>query len=223
MQSLWKNPVISNVAKQMQMQIKYCPKSAYSQSLLSMNRSIMHLNQFSHHPFCSSVKDQKPIQPTPELKVNGTDMSQRHIDLDNELPGKPDFMSDDYDEYQELEVLGLHDTEIQSKPAPDSRMFNPDYDPDYDPNQEDQIEVGGKKEKAQHRIIKSSVKEDVVIEMEGISSMERLYTLLVIGASCYCGMLAVRWYFMRDALKKQKEEEALSMDAENASATVQTS
>merc|ERR1712228_1090393 len=72
--------------------------------------------------------------------------------------------------------------------------------------EEDQIEVGGKKEKPQHRIIKSNVKEDVVIEMEAISNMERLYSWIVVFMSCYCGMLAVRFYFMRDALQKQREE-----------------
>ena len=200
MQLLWKNPVISNVAKH----AKYCPKS---HSLLSINKSIIHLNQFS---FCASTKDQKTelsSTPSPESKVNGTDMSQRMLDLDRELPGKPEFMQDDYDEYQELEVLGLHDTVIKSKHAPDSRVFNPEYDPDYDPDAEDQIEVGAKKkDQPQHRIIKSTVKEDVVIEMEGISTTERIYTWLLLGCAVYAGMLTVRFLFMKDKLKKEREE-----------------
>merc|ERR550525_511780 len=129
------------------------------------------------------------------------------VDLDAELPGKPDFMEDDF-ESQELEVLGLHETEIKRQQAPDPRMFNPDYDPNYDPKQEDQIEVGGKDKTqvAQHRIIKSKIKEDVVIEAEAISSMERLYTWILLGLSVYLGMLAARFYFMRDRLKLEKEQ-----------------
>ena len=144
--------------------------------------------------FCSSIKEHQP-------KINALD-----IDLNKPLPGKPDFMDDDFDSTQELEVMGLYDTEITKKQAPDSRVFNAEYDPDYDPSEEDQVEVGRKKEKPQHRIIKSNVKEDVVIEMEAISNMERLYSWIVVFMSCYCGMLAARFYFMRDALKKQKEE-----------------
>ena len=128
--------------------------------------------------------------------------------MDSALPGKPDFMEDDFDSTQELEVLGLHETSISKQPAPDSRLFNPDYDPDYDPDAEDQIAVGGKtKQKAQHRIVKSTIKEDVVIEAEQVSSMERLYLWILLGTSVYLGMLSVRFYFMRDRLKLQKVSE----------------
>merc|ERR1719433_171376 len=142
---------------------------------------------------------------SPEMAINGSHFS--NLDLNSELPGKPDFMEDDF-ESQELEVLGLHETEIKKQQAPDPRMFNPDYDPNYDPKEEDQIEVGGKDKTqvAQHRIIKSKIKEDVVIEAEAISSMERLYTWILLGLSVYLGMLAARFYFMRDRLKLEKEQ-----------------
>jgi len=125
--------------------------------------------------------------------------------LNTPLPGKPDFMHEDYEETQELEMLGLYDEEITKQKAPDSRVFNPDHDPNYDPSQEDQIEAGKKKkEKPQHRIIKSKVMEDVVIEAEAISTMERFYSWIVVLMSFYAGMLAVRFYFMQNELKKAK-------------------
>lgn len=199
MKSLWKNPVISNIAKQTKP--KYSP-TMYHHSLL-FHTNIIYSSRLS---FCSSIKDYKTKSESPELSVNGSNMSQRIVDLDDELPGKPDFMDDGFEDEQELQVLGLHDTEIQSKQAPDSRIFNPEYDPEYDPSQEDQIEAGSKKSPAQHRIIKSSVKEDVVIEMEAISHMERLYSWLLLGISVYAGMMVVRFYFMRDELKKERDD-----------------
>ena len=148
---------------------------------------------------------------SPEIAINGS-----NLDLNAELPGKPDFMEDDF-ENEELEVLGLHETEIKKQTAPDPRMFNPDYDPNYDPNEEDQVAVGGKDktQTAQHRIIKSKIKEDVVIEAEAISSMERLYTWILLGLSLYLGMLATRFYFMRDRLKLEKEQMAKEKEAES--------
>eukprot|EP01083_Nonionella_stella_P206702 751589_1 len=185
MQSLWKNPVISHVSKRVK-----CRATNNYNMHSSLHRNFIHISRFA-----SSSGMQK-------CNINGVHMTT----LDSELPGKPDFMQDDFDSTQELEVLGLHDTIISKQQAPDSRVFNPEYDPHYDPNEEDQIEAGGKKQSAQHRIIKSNVKEDVVIEMEAISSMERLYTWLVLGVSVYCGMLAVRFYFMRDRLNQEREE-----------------
>jgi len=141
------------------------------------------------------------------MSINGWTSTGAPVDLNAALPGKPDFMEDDF-EGEELEVLGLHETEIKKQAAPDPRMFNPDYDPNYDPNEEDQVAVGGtdQTQRAQHRIIKSKIKEDVVIEAEAISSMERLYTWILLGLSLYLGMLATRFYFMRDRLKSEREQ-----------------
>merc|ERR1712228_385113 len=189
MQSILKNPLFSHSFKRVK-----CSNIHSSLSHIAYYQNTNTINAISISSFCSSIKEQ-------QIKINGSD-----IDLNKPLPNKPEWMDEDFDSTQELEVMGLYDTEITKKQAPDSRIFNAEYDPDYDPMEEDQIEVGGKKEKPQHRIIKSNVKEDVVIEMEAISNMERLYSWIVVFMSCYCGMLAVRFYFMRDALKKQREE-----------------
>eukprot|EP01084_Bolivina_argentea_P034640 64131_1 len=203
MQSMWKNPVISNLSKR----IKYHSNPNIISLSSSSHRHIIYISLSS---FSSSIKEQK---------MNGI----KPIDLNNKLPGRPDFMEDEFENRQELEVLGLHETEISKTKAPDSRIFNPEYDPHYDPSEEDQVEVGKKtKSKQQHRIIKSNIKEDVVIEAEQISNMERLYSWIVLGMSVYCGMLAVRFYFMRDKLKQQKEQDKLTTENNSENLAPQT-
>ena len=100
-----------------------------------------------------------------------------------------------------------------------SQVINPNYDTkakeasdeyeveyisDNDENEDDLVDEEGfdreglkpKKKKVQHSIISSSVKEDVIVEFEDISVLERIYSWTLILLAFYMGRLTVRWTYI---------------------------
>ena len=140
------------------------------------------------------------------------------------LPGRPSFM-DDLDEeieileYQDDEIKKTKkaDSRIWNPEYDevDTEKYEIEYITDDEDEEDEDNENDGNdenanansnektnnnekkiKKKVQHRVLTSSVREDIIVEYEEISGMERIYSWMVVFTAFYVGRLLVRYAYI---------------------------